>query len=162
MPCVDQYAGRVLTRHRQPPLFSMVQLLSSFLSSCWSRYFCFGRFFPLHRDRVCCHETVTKLHRMRRPFFSISLFFGKRVVVIACNDDVYAFSVPKLWATLILVPIVGITVFESPNRRFHRLLPQVHPHEPFRVSNRVFDFLEWYRCRLVLLVSYTGILSLIL
>ena len=159
MFCVDQYAGRVLIRHRQPPLLSMSQLLSSFLFACWSPFFGFGRFFPLRRDRVCCHQTVIKLHRMRRPFFGISLVFSKQIVAIGFNDDVYAFSVPNLWAISILVPIVGITVFESPNRRFHRLMPQVHPQEPFCVSSHVFDFLEWYWCCLVLLVSYTGILA---
>ena len=160
MPCVSQYVGVFLTRPRQTPLESMVLLLSSFLFAYRSRYFCFGRFFPLQCDRVCCHETMAKLHRMRRPLFSISSSFNMRIVAIACNDDGHAFSVKNFRSWSISVPPVDITVLDAANRRFHRMQPQILLHEPHDLASHVFDFPEWYQCCLVLLVPHTIVLVL--
>ena len=152
--------GVFLTRPRQTPLESMVLLLSSFLFAYRSRYFWFGRFFPLHCDRVCSHETMATLHRMRRPLFSISSSFSMRIVATACNDDGHAFSVQKCRSRSISVPTVDITVLAASNRRFHRMQPQVLLHEPHDLASDIFDFPEWYQCCLVLLVPHTIVLVL--
>ena len=155
MSCVSHYVGVFLTRPRQTPLESMVLLLSSFLFAFRSRYFCFGRFFPLRWDRVCCYETMSELHRMRRHLFSIPSYFSMRIVAIACNDDGHAFSVKKCRSRSTSVPTVDITVLDASNRRFYRMQPQILLHEPHDLASHIFDFPEWYQCCLVLLVPHT-------
>jgi len=142
--CVSQYVGAFVTRHRQPPLLSMVLLLSSFLFACWSRYFCFGRFLPLRCDGVSCCQTVTKLCRMQRPLFIFSAFFRKRTIPIAWHNDAYAFSARKSGAKSIITPMVDTIVFASPNRQFRSCRPLVPLHEPFDLANHISDFPELY------------------